>query len=94
MTSRDDKITSVRIRKDIWKKAKIIAIEEGETLKSLIEGLLLSVIEGSELASGMELEIQEDALKVFRERRKRGLLPFKIISEKTAVELVREGKDC
>ncbi|MEQ9715820.1 MAG: hypothetical protein ACTSSP_05415 [Candidatus Asgardarchaeia archaeon] len=33
MTSRDDKITSVRIRKDIWKKAKIIAIEEGENLK-------------------------------------------------------------
>jgi len=46
------------------------------------------------LASGMELEIQEDALKVFRERRKRGLLPFKIISEKTAVELVREGRNC
>ena len=33
-------VTSIRIDKDLWKKAKILAIEEGTTLKELLERLL------------------------------------------------------
>ena len=45
-------VTSIRIDEDIWKKAKIIAIEEGITLKELLERLLKEELKrGSEITS-------------------------------------------
>lgn len=40
-----DIVTSFRIDEDLWKEAKIYAIEEGMTLKELIEGLLKRELE-------------------------------------------------
>ena len=87
-----DKVTSIRIKENLWRNAKILAIEEGVTLKALIEELLESVVEGARLAKKFQLGVQEDVLEVFRSKRKRGEMPFIILHEKTAVELVREGR--
>ena len=87
-----EKITSVRINEEIWKKAKILAIMEGVTLKSLIEDALVTIIEGDEIAKKFKQTIKEETLNKLRRTRKKGLLPFQITSEKTAVELVREGR--
>jgi len=87
-----DKITSIRIREDLWKDAKILAIEEGITLKALIEELLNSVVQGARLAKKFQLWTQDDVLGVLRSKRKRKEDPFTIVHEKTAVELVREGR--
>jgi len=87
-----DKITSIRIREDLWRDAKILAIEEGITLRALIEELLESAVQGANTAKKFRLEVQDDVLEVFRSRRKRKEVPFTIVHEKTAVELVREGR--
>lgn len=87
-----DKVTSIRIREDLWKAAKILAVEEGVTLRALIEELLESVVQGARLAKKFELGVQEDILKVFKSKREKGEIPFIIVHEKTAVELVREGR--
>jgi len=87
-----DKVTSIRIREDLWKAAKILAVEEGVTLRALIEELLESVVQGARLAKRFELGVQEDILKVFKSKREEGEIPFIIVHEKTAVELVREGR--
>ncbi|MHA1589775.1 MAG: hypothetical protein ACTSVA_04105 [Candidatus Njordarchaeales archaeon] len=87
-----EKITSIRINEEIWKKAKILAIIEGITLKSLIEDALITVIEGDEIARKFKRTAKRGVLEKLKEARRRGLLPFQIISEKTAVELVKEGR--
>ncbi|GEM_PF-990886 len=87
-----DKITSIRIREDLWKDAKILAIEEGITLRALIEELLGSAVQGARLAKKFQLGIQDDVLEVLRSKRKTKEIPFTIVHEKTAVELVREGR--
>ncbi len=87
-----DKVTSIRVREDLWREAKILAIKEGITLKVLIEELLESMVQGAKLAEKFQLDIQEDALNVLRSKRRKGEIPFSIIHGKTAVELVREGR--
>jgi len=87
-----DKVTSIRIKENLWKDAKILAIEEGVTLKALIEELLESVVQGARLAKKFKLETQKDVLEILRFKRKKGEIPFTIVHEKTAVELVREGR--
>lgn len=44
------------------------------------------------MAEKIQSRIQEEILEIFRSERRRGRLPFKIVHEKTAVELVKEGR--
>ncbi len=87
-----DKITSIRIKEELWRNAKILAIEEGITFRALIEELLESVVQGARLAKEFQLWVQNDVLEVLMSRRERGQAPLTIVHEKTAVELVREGR--
>ncbi len=86
------KVTSIRIREDLWKEAKILAVKEGVSLKSLIEALLESVVQGAKLTEKFQQKIQNDALNILEKKRMEGETPFSIIHEKTAVELVKEGR--
>jgi len=87
------KVTSIRIDLELWKRAKIVAIEEGITLSKLIEEALNAVIGWKFLFNDLSLDIDEEVLKKMIEMRQRGELPFAITSEKTAVEIVKEGRD-
>jgi len=44
------------------------------------------------MAEKFQSRIQEEILEIFRSERRRGRLPFKIVHEKTAVKLVKEGR--
>lgn len=77
-----DKVTSIRIKEEVWREAKILAIKDGITLKQLIEELLESVISGNRWTEKLQSNVQEDILEVFRSKRRRRKLPFKIIHEK------------
>ena len=85
-----DKVTSIRIDQELWRKAKIMAVKRGVTLRSIIEELLAEEVEAEELA-GEEIAVSGE-IKALEEERKKGRIPFKVISEKSAVELVREGR--
>jgi len=39
-------LTSIRVNEELWKRAKIYAIEHDETLSALVERLLKEEIEG------------------------------------------------
>jgi len=55
--------------------------------------LLESTFQGNRLAKKFQSKIiQEDILEILRSERKKGVIPFKIVHKKTAVELVREGR--
>lgn len=85
-----EKITSIRIDKELWKKAKILAIKRGIVLKDLVEELLLSEVKGEEFIKSMK--ISEELMNSLKERADKGEIPFIISSKKSAVELVREGR--
>lgn len=85
-----EKITSIRIDKELWKKAKILAIKRGIVLKSLVEELLSSEVRGEELVKN--LSVSEELLQKLQLCVNRGEIPFTISVNKTAVELVREGR--
>ena len=88
-----NKVTSVRINPELWKRAKITAIEEGITLSKLLEEALSIIIDWRDIVRDARLNIDEDVLRRMKELRNKRKLPFIIMSEKTAVELVREGRD-
>jgi len=85
-----EKITSIRIDEELWKKAKILAIERGIVLKNLVEQLLTNEIVGHELVK--DPEFSEELFQKLEEAVSAGEMPFVISSKKTAVELVREGR--
>jgi len=85
-----EKVTSIKVDSELWRAAKLLAVRRGVTLKAMIESLLMAEVE-SDLSDGDELHVSEKELKELLERRKRGEPPFMILSEKSAVELVREG---
>ena len=87
------KVTSIRIDSELWKRVKIVANEEGITLSKLIEEALNAVIGWKFLFSDLSLDIDEEILKKMIEMRQHGELPFVITSEKTAVKIVKEGRD-
>ena len=87
-----EKVTSIRIKEDIWKAAKVYSIEEDIPLKSLIEEALIMFIEGKKMVRNLEVNIREDIIRKLEMARKKGKLPFRIVSKKTAVEIVREGR--
>lgn len=86
-----EKVTSLRIDAELWRKVKLLAVKRGVTLKSLMEKLISMELKAEELLEG-EAEVSTEVLEALKERRRRGLLPFVISSEKSAVELVREGR--
>ena len=86
-----EKITSLRINSELWKKVKLLAVERGVTLKSLIEELLSSEVEAEGILRE-KFKVSEKLFKALEENRKRGQIPFIISSRKSAVELVREGR--
>ncbi len=85
-----EKITSIRIDKELWKKAKIIAIKRGIVLKNLVEELLSNEVRGEEFMQ--DIHVLEELMQKMQERADRGEIPFTIHSNKTAVELIREGR--
>ncbi|QOJ78932.1 hypothetical protein IG193_00245 [Infirmifilum lucidum] len=82
-----EKVTSIRVDPELWKKAKILSVKRGTTLKSLVEELLRLEVEADELASE-GAGVSEELLRALEERRKAGLVPFTIRSGKSAVELL------
>ena len=93
MEAEEETIINIRLNKDIWTKAKVLALEEGVEIKTLLENLLQAAIEGLEISKHFELKKKGDnLLNEFRELRKKGKMPFEIVSNKTAVEIVREGR--
>jgi len=48
-----EKITSIRIEEELWKKAKILAVKRGIVLKNLVEELLSSEVEADELTKSL-----------------------------------------
>ena len=86
-----DKVTSLRIDAELWRKAKVLAAMRGTTLKSIIEELLTMEIEAEDLLDE-EVDISEEAINLLEEKRAAGELPFTIVSDKRAVDLVREGR--
>ena len=87
-----EKVTSIRIDEELWKKAKLLAVIKGKTLKSILESAIITFIEGEEIARKFNLQANEEMLKKLNKLRSEGKLPFRIVSEKSAVELVKEGR--
>ncbi|MBO3799290.1 MAG: hypothetical protein QXU11_09530 [Thermoproteota archaeon] len=87
----NEKVTSLKIDPELWKKVKMLAVKRGVTLKSLIEELLVLEVEGEEFSLG-EANVSTQLLETLEERSRRGLLPFTIKSKRSAVELVKEGR--
>jgi len=78
---------------ELWKRAKIAAIKEGVTLSDLVREAISIVVDWRQFVDELQLDVDKDLLEKMLERRREGDLPFIIVSEKTAVELVREGRD-
>jgi len=86
-----EKITFLKLDPELWRKVKLLAIKRGVTLKSLIEELLALEVEGEEFFEG-EIRTSKELLAALEERKK-GRVPFVIKSKKSAIELVREGRE-
>lgn len=86
-----EKVTSLKVDPELWKKVKLLAVKRGVTLKSLVEELLALEVAGEEFLEG-EKGISTEMLKALEEKRSKGSNPFVIKSKKSAVELVREGR--
>ena len=88
-----DKVTSLKIDSDTWRKAKLLAVKRGVTLKSMIEGLLQAEIKADEVCEGLDrLSFSTELFKILEERRKSGRVPLLIGSKRSAVEIVREHR--
>jgi predicted DNA-binding ribbon-helix-helix protein len=85
-----EKITSIRIDKELWKKAKILAIKRGIVLKDLVEEVLSSEVRADELAKS--IQVSQELMQKLQDRVDKGEIPFTIVTNKTAVELVKEGR--
>ncbi len=87
------KVTSIRVDPELWKRAKIAAIEEGVTLSDLIQEAISIVVDWRQLVDELQLNVDQNLLEKMIKAKSRGRSPFIIVSDKTAVELVREGRD-
>jgi predicted DNA-binding ribbon-helix-helix protein len=85
-----EKITSIRIDNELWKKAKILAIKRGIVLKNLVEELLSNEVRGEDYMKSTH--VSEELMQKLWDRADKGEIPFTITTNKTAVELVREGR--
>lgn len=87
------KITSIRIDLELWKRAKIAAVEEGITLSDLVQEAISIIVDWRQIVDEFQLNVDKSLLDKMLKIRESGDLPFIIVSKKTAVELVREGRD-
>ena len=87
------KVTSIRVDSELWKRAKIAAVEEGITLSDLVQEAISIVVDWRLIVDELQLNVDRDLLNRMLECREKGDLPFVITSRKTAVEIVREGRD-
>ena len=88
------KTTSIRISEKLWREAKILAVKEGITLSALLEELLSAAVEGAKIAeSKCRRPAYDKALEALGAKRARGEDPFRIVHEKTAVELVISDRE-
>jgi len=85
-----EKITSIRIDSELWKRAKILAIKRGIVLKDLVEELLSNEVRAEEFMKN--IRVSEELMRKLQDRIDKGEIPFTISTSKTAVELVREGR--
>jgi len=87
------KTTSVRIEEALWREFKALAAREGTTLSALLRELVSAAVEGARIAEKLGRgSLKEEVLRELRARRAREEDPFSIVHEKTAVELVKEGR--
>ncbi len=86
-----EKVTSIRIDRELWKKAKILAIKRGLVLKNLIEELLSNEVEADELLTNKP-SFSQQLMDAFKQARTEGKVPLAISSSKSPAELIREGR--
>jgi len=86
-----DKVTSLKIDSETWRKAKLLAVKRDVSLKSMIERLLLSEVKADEMV-GEGVSRSDGLSHILESRRREGKMPFTIKSERRAVELVREHR--
>ncbi len=87
-----DRVTSVRIRDGLLKEARVLAILEGSTFRALVEELLEMAVGGAKLAGSVEAVPDEEVVEELLKMSRGGANPLVIVHEKTAVEIVREGR--
>ncbi|MBO3755132.1 MAG: hypothetical protein FGF53_09730 [Candidatus Brockarchaeota archaeon] len=61
-------------------------------MRSLIEKLPAGEVEAEEFLGEEALKVSTELLGALEERRKKGMAPFAILAEKSAVKLVKEGR--
>jgi len=86
-----EKVTSIKIDEGLWRRVKLHAVREGIKMKDLIRELISAVVRGDELAR--EAEVDEELVRELLTAREEGEQPLTLLSDKSAVELVREGRD-
>jgi predicted transcriptional regulator len=84
------KVTSIKVDEDLWKRLKILAVKLDMPLGTLLNRSLEALVEGS--GEPFVLKAQRRNVEALKELRSRGKIPLKIVSKKSAVELVREGR--
>ncbi|RLF02067.1 MAG: hypothetical protein DRK00_10550 [Thermoprotei archaeon] len=86
------RVTSVRIEDELWRKVKALAALEGTTVSSILEEALTALVRGAEKAASFE-QPGDHVVEELKAIRARGGDPLIIAyPEKTAVELVEEGR--
>jgi len=86
-----EKVTSIKIDEELWRRAKLHAVREGIKMKDLIRELISAVVRGDGLAR--EIDVDEELVRELLSAREEGEQPLTLISDESAVELVREGRD-
>ncbi|MEM2704788.1 MAG: hypothetical protein QXR45_16705 [Candidatus Bathyarchaeia archaeon] len=59
-----DIVTSFRVDEELWKKARIYAIENGLTMKELIETLLKIELEENRIKQKLKSEVKVHGAKI------------------------------
>ncbi|MGC8948679.1 MAG: hypothetical protein ACP5OK_05015, partial [Thermoprotei archaeon] len=85
-----EKIISIKIDQKLWKEVKLLALMPDKSIKALLEELLRRKLKVKMVNES--LSISQNVLQTLDELRKKVKTPFIITTQKTAVELVCEGK--
>jgi len=88
-----DKVTSIKIDSELWRRAKLLAVKRGVTLRSILEDLLLGEVRADEFLGDVVGVRSSGLMEVLEGRRRSGLVPFTITSSRRAVDIVREQRD-
>ncbi|RLG43736.1 MAG: hypothetical protein DRN81_05955 [Thermoproteota archaeon] len=88
----EGRVTSVRVRDELLRDARILAIREGLTFRALVEELLEAAVGGDRIARSVKRRSDDDIVEEMLRLSMEGRRPLVIVHEKSAVELVREGR--